>query len=716
MPRAMSRHLWCVLLAAAAHAFPTNDAERTAFAYLINGTEPADGLLEVDAAAAASAHVGMLANSGRIAPNDAALCADRARRAGLPHAAAALFNNVALLCGEIYGGDASCDRGEMYERAHDAAPGLAGVTLNYAYFLEQRDDPLGAARVLRRGAEASEADGDAYGAAGIRVMAASLCQPHVRRAQDAPARYARLLRRLEDLAVDLEQQDIQGDARSLVGNMPIAWPYLGYAFYPLAKRLGRLYAAAGVQPAGVAPYCAKEPRTKPRVAVVAEFGGNTSPGLLFVNVFRGLREKYSDRLELGIVVPEGLDTDFTASAIDAAAFVVYIPSDDMVEAANVIEQARPDVLVYLALGLAHQTYALARRRLARVVLVFGHGHPLTSGLDTVDYFVSSESYERDPTWPNRGASSRHAINAEAAVFFDDDSMVLGASSDADDAARKAAGLAPDYGATGATLRLDAAAPRGDGAQKYEEQLVLFEHSSIGFDEPPAPPYSTRADLDLPENAPVFCVLQHSKKLHPDFDAALASVLEKAPEAFILLLEGARTHVPRFNQSLGEDALEQLIFLPRMSRERVLQVVSQCDAFLDTYPWGGGVTVLESLAMCTPVVVLPRKTTILQLGLGHLRTIGLERDLAARDVDQFGAIAARLGTDNYFRQHMRQTICTRKKLLFMSNESVDEWARFLIHVAHDKAAVDLKPETWPWEKSRELHREQAARDYERGWAF
>ena len=46
----MPKHQQCILLAAAvAHAFPTNDAERTAFAYLINGTEPADGLLEVDA-------------------------------------------------------------------------------------------------------------------------------------------------------------------------------------------------------------------------------------------------------------------------------------------------------------------------------------------------------------------------------------------------------------------------------------------------------------------------------------------------------------------------------------------------------------------------------------------------------------------------------------------------------------------------------------------
>ena len=152
----------------------------------------------------------------------------------------------------------------------------------------------------------------------------------------------------------------------------------------------------------------------------------------------------------------------------------------------------------------------------------------------------------------------------------------------------------------------------------------------------------------------------------------ATVVGRGSNCYVYHMDGSTTKKavywgkPRLYVRLcrPEDALEQLIFLPRMSRERVLQVVSQCDAFLDTYPWGGGVTVLESLSMCTPVVVLPRKTTILQLGLGHLRTIGLERDLAARDVDQFGAIAARLGTDNYFRQHMRQTICTRKKLLFM----------------------------------------------------
>ena len=70
-----------------------------------------------------------------------------------------MFNNVALLCGEVYGGDAACDRRDMYDRAHNAAPGLSAITLNYAYFLEQRDDPLSAARVLARGAEAAAGAG-----------------------------------------------------------------------------------------------------------------------------------------------------------------------------------------------------------------------------------------------------------------------------------------------------------------------------------------------------------------------------------------------------------------------------------------------------------------------------------------------------------------------------------------------------------------------------
>ena len=52
------------------------------------------------------------------------------------------------------------------------------------------------------------------------------------------------------------------------------------------------------------------------------------------------------------------------------------------------------------------------------------------------------------------------------------------------------------------------------------------------------------------------------------------------------------------------------------------------------------------------MILPAKTTVLNLALGHLRRAGLDDQLVAEDVDDYAAIAARLANDAYFRQLMR----------------------------------------------------------------
>ena len=145
---------------------------------------------------------------------------------------------------------------------------------------------------------AVRADGSGDRDDGLRIAAASLCAPHARGAAELPGRYARLLRRLEALAVELEAApDPRTEPRGLrlVGNLPIAWPYLGYAPLPLTRRLGRLYAAADrAWAGGIAAHVLErrgEPTPvlrKPRVVIVAELGANTSPGLLFHGVFVGL--------------------------------------------------------------------------------------------------------------------------------------------------------------------------------------------------------------------------------------------------------------------------------------------------------------------------------------------------------------------------------------------------------------------------------------------
>ena len=62
------------------------------------------------------------------------------------------------------------------------------------------------------------------------------------------------------------------------------------------------------------------------------------------------------------------------------------------EWAEVIAQRAPDVIVYLDIGMHPMPHMLGALRLAPVQAVLW-GHPVTTGLDTIDYFLSSDAME-----------------------------------------------------------------------------------------------------------------------------------------------------------------------------------------------------------------------------------------------------------------------------------------------------------------------------------
>ncbi|HEY9843489.1 MAG TPA: hypothetical protein V6D23_23660, partial [Candidatus Obscuribacterales bacterium] len=71
--------------------------------------------------------------------------------------------------------------------------------------------------------------------------------------------------------------------------------------------------------------------------------------------------------------------------------VVSLPPD-VTAAAVVISRCNLDLLIYPDIGMETDTYALALNRLARYQLALP-GHPVTTGSETIDYFVSAESLE-----------------------------------------------------------------------------------------------------------------------------------------------------------------------------------------------------------------------------------------------------------------------------------------------------------------------------------
>ena len=133
--------------------------------------------------------------------------------------------------------------------------------------------------------------------------------------------------------------------------------------------------------------------------------------------------------------------------------------------------------------------------------------------------------------------------------------------------------------------------------------------------------------------------------------------------------------------------------------------------------GGGVTSFEAFGVCTPVVVLPAETSVLQLTLGQYRAMGIY-DLIAHDVASFARLAVSVA--NGLQDWFRRRICARKHLLFDQRLAVREWATWIgtvgaASVATEEAvAADRGCCSTPPPSSRRRAACRWRRDWRRRW--
>lgn len=205
---------------------------------------------------------------------------------------------------------------------------------------------------------------------------------------------------------------------------------------------------------------------------------------------------------------------------------------------------------------------------------FGHGHPVTSGSPGIDYFVSSSLFETKRSVEAREARrlAGTASDVAAATAADDDGTSSSVASCVMTSANVDRPLSHGRSdACGEVLSHDARSEgstddtawrgRGDGAQDFTEQLVLFDSLTASLPEMSAPPNAphiealearTLSSGLLREDDHAYHCIQHSKKFHPDFDPVLRGVLLGDAAAKILLAEGSKV---RFLKRSTADSLQ-----------------------------------------------------------------------------------------------------------------------------------------------------------------
>ncbi len=175
---------------------------------------------------------------------------------------------------------------------------------------------------------------------------------------------------------------------------------------------------------------------------------------------------------------------------------------------------------------------------------------------------------------------------------------------------------------------------------------------------------TRDWFLLPLDEPLFGCLQPFEKIHPDFDLILEKLVESVPEAWFVFVESRITTLTQaFVNRLTVTApkvLDRIILLSRLQRKEFLALSGCIDVILDPFYFCSGISFYESIHSGTPIVSLEGRFLRSRFVAGAYRLMGIDKPPVASSSEEYIDIAVQLIRDSVMRDQLRRQIRNKAK--------------------------------------------------------
>jgi predicted O-linked N-acetylglucosamine transferase (SPINDLY family) len=284
--------------------------------------------------------------------------------------------------------------------------------------------------------------------------------------------------------------------------------------------------------------------------------------------------------------------------------------------------------------MSSEVTRLAMARLAPVQATT-HGHPVTSGVPAVDYYIS---------WGAAELPTAQEHYSEQLMLLND--TVL---------------------------------------HQYYQERHNGTHSRVNggnFQE-----LKKRQTFNsIPPGGHWYTCMQKPHKLMPEMDPLICGILEKDPEGRVILHHPSTQSMLRSLKKRLKAAgckLSRVHFLPEQPHHALLALYALSTVVLDSYPAGGCTTTREALEMGAPVVTLPGRLLGGRWTYAYYKMLGDEKlmnQVVASTPAEYITKAVELGVNTAARAQVQARINMRLHKLYRKQEAVDSWERVLLQIA------------------------------------
>lgn len=218
----------------------------------------------------------------------------------------------------------------------------------------------------------------------------------------------------------------------------------------------------------------------------------------------------------------------------------------------------------------------------------------------------------------------------------------------------------------------------DAQDHYSEKLVRLPIGLFYFERPIMPTaFKSRSELGIPTEGKVYLCPMMLHKLHPDFDAAIARILELDPSGHVVLIADKKYSCwqsileRRFETTVPQSVRARIIFLPWITEWSDFASLNKtADVILDPFHFGMGTTAITTCSVGTPFVTKPGQFMRGRVGLFFAKLLDV-MECVAEDYEDYAQKAVSIASDGALRQSIQGKMKANNHVLFENMQSIQD---------------------------------------------